>query len=52
MSQDELPETMAARAAYKRAVETCDRIIRELDEQLKGSKYDGKQPTADAGADS
>lgn len=36
--------------AYARAVRTCDRIIRELDEILKGSKYDGKsrQP-ADTG---
>ena len=28
--------------AYAHAVEVCTRIIRELDEQLKGSKYDGK----------
>ena len=28
--------------ASTNAVEACNRIIRELDEQLKGSKYDGK----------
>lgn len=32
------------------AVEVCDRLVRELEEQLKGSKYDGKADT-DAGGD-
>lgn len=35
-------ENSEADLAYTRAVEACNRIIRELDEILKGSKYDGK----------
>ena len=30
--------------AYTHAVVACNQIIRELDEQLKGSKYDARQP--------
>lgn len=39
-----------ADAAYAHAVEVCNRLVRELEEQLKGSKYDGKADT-DAGGD-
>lgn len=39
-----------ADAAYAHAVEVCDRLVRELEEQLKGSKYDVQADT-DAGAD-
>ena len=30
----------AADAAYTHAVEVCNRLVRELEEQLKGSEYD------------
>lgn len=46
----EKKEPSEADQAYTHAVEAINRIIRELDEILKGSKYDGKADT-DAGAD-
>lgn len=36
-SKNELSE---ADAAYAHAVEVCNRLVRELEDQLKGSKYD------------
>lgn len=45
--EPEEPMTEADRA-YTHAVEVCDRIVRELDEQLKGWKRHGK---ASDGAD-
>lgn len=46
MSKKEAPkkEPSEAEQAYTHAVEAINRIIRELDEILKGSKYDAPQP--------
>lgn len=32
-----------ADAAYAHAVEVCNRLVRELEDQLKGSKYDNTE---------
>lgn len=36
-------EMSEADAAYANAVEVCNRLVRELEDQLKGSKYDGTE---------